>query len=316
MCGAASRASVKSARAFAFSVQSQCFSSSSSAGRITPVAALGTSTSSGPSSSTNEAAFSGRRRCRGGASARRRARGARRRSPRPPVVPQVADRDARRAERRRSGARSPCRSRASRPVTRTDLPAKTATAGCGSDAAAWLGIVSQPSRSVGSSGPSSAFEDAKARRSSSSHLLLARSAGPGGPPGGRATRSLDARADLVGEVRRRRADERVDVVDGGLASPVRDRSSSARLYRCLGRRAAPPPGRRPAPRHRRLLELQLHRRRSTRSRTARSRSPTRPCASRSARSSSPRSRSARERSLRVARGDVALMSSRPRSASG
>ena len=42
-----------SARAFAFSVQSQCLSSVSSAGRITPVAALWTSTSSGPSAATS-----------------------------------------------------------------------------------------------------------------------------------------------------------------------------------------------------------------------------------------------------------------------
>ena len=38
-----------SARAFAFIVQSKCLSSVSSAGRATPVAALWTSTSSGPS---------------------------------------------------------------------------------------------------------------------------------------------------------------------------------------------------------------------------------------------------------------------------
>ena len=47
------RARASSARAFAFSVQSQCLSSVSSAGRITPVAALWTSASSGPSSATS-----------------------------------------------------------------------------------------------------------------------------------------------------------------------------------------------------------------------------------------------------------------------
>ena len=49
ICGAATRASARNARAFAFSVQSQCLSSVSSALRTTPVAALWTSTSSGPS---------------------------------------------------------------------------------------------------------------------------------------------------------------------------------------------------------------------------------------------------------------------------
>ena len=53
MAGAAARASDRSARALAASVQSQCLSSVSSAGRATPVAALWTSTSSGPSASTS-----------------------------------------------------------------------------------------------------------------------------------------------------------------------------------------------------------------------------------------------------------------------
>ena len=48
MAGAACRASVKSARAFAFSVQSQCFSVSSAIGLITPVAAFETRTFSAP----------------------------------------------------------------------------------------------------------------------------------------------------------------------------------------------------------------------------------------------------------------------------
>jgi hypothetical protein len=55
MDGAAARASESKARAFAASVQSQCLSSVSSAGRITPVAALWTSTSSGPSPATSAA---------------------------------------------------------------------------------------------------------------------------------------------------------------------------------------------------------------------------------------------------------------------
>ena len=53
ICGAATRVSASSARVFAVIVQSQCLSSVSSAGRITPVAALWTSTSSAPSSATS-----------------------------------------------------------------------------------------------------------------------------------------------------------------------------------------------------------------------------------------------------------------------
>ena len=53
ICGAATRASARNARAFALSVQSQCLSSVSSALRTTPVAALWTSTSSGPSAATS-----------------------------------------------------------------------------------------------------------------------------------------------------------------------------------------------------------------------------------------------------------------------
>ena len=51
--GAAARASERRARAFADNVQSQCLSSISSAGRTTPVAALWTTTSSGPSARTS-----------------------------------------------------------------------------------------------------------------------------------------------------------------------------------------------------------------------------------------------------------------------
>jgi hypothetical protein len=58
MEGVAARASESSALAFAASVQSQCLSSVSSAGRITPVAALCTSAFSGPSSATCSATFS------------------------------------------------------------------------------------------------------------------------------------------------------------------------------------------------------------------------------------------------------------------
>ena len=53
ICGATTRVSASRARVFAVSVQSQCLSSVSSAGRITPVAALWTSTSSAPSSATS-----------------------------------------------------------------------------------------------------------------------------------------------------------------------------------------------------------------------------------------------------------------------
>ena len=50
--GATIRVSASRARAFALRVQSQCLSSVSSAGRMTPVAALWTRTSSGPSAAT------------------------------------------------------------------------------------------------------------------------------------------------------------------------------------------------------------------------------------------------------------------------
>ena len=53
ICGATTRVRASRARVFAVSVQSQCLSSVSSAGRITPVAALWTSTSSAPSSATS-----------------------------------------------------------------------------------------------------------------------------------------------------------------------------------------------------------------------------------------------------------------------
>ena len=55
MFGVATRASEISARAFADIVQSKCLSSASTAGRMTPVAALWTSTVSGPSSATSSA---------------------------------------------------------------------------------------------------------------------------------------------------------------------------------------------------------------------------------------------------------------------
>ena len=53
--GAAARVSESRARALAESVQSQCLSSVSSAGRMTPVAAAWTRTSSGPSPATSSA---------------------------------------------------------------------------------------------------------------------------------------------------------------------------------------------------------------------------------------------------------------------
>ena len=57
--GAAARVSESSARAFADSVQSQCLSTVSSAGRMTPVAAAWTSTSSVPSAATSSAMLGG-----------------------------------------------------------------------------------------------------------------------------------------------------------------------------------------------------------------------------------------------------------------
>ena len=74
MPGASARASERSARAFAESVQSQCLSCTSSAGSITPVAALWTTTSNGPSpaaSSTTRSEATLPRRSRGSAPAAR-----------------------------------------------------------------------------------------------------------------------------------------------------------------------------------------------------------------------------------------------------
>ena len=53
IAGAVARAIASSARAFALSVQSQCLSSVSSAGRITPVAALWTTTRYGPAAASS-----------------------------------------------------------------------------------------------------------------------------------------------------------------------------------------------------------------------------------------------------------------------
>ena len=93
--GTAARASDSSARAFALSVQSQCLSSVSSAGLMTPVAALCTSTSRRPSAATSSATWWTRRcRARGGSLPRSRSSSA---GLGGAIVSQVADGDARRA---------------------------------------------------------------------------------------------------------------------------------------------------------------------------------------------------------------------------
>jgi hypothetical protein len=83
-----------------------------------------------------------------------------------------------------------------------------------SDAGAELGISSQPGRVRGSRAPSSAFDEACASAVEQLDLLLGVAADL---VVGRqiATSSRTARAELVREVRRRRADERVDVVASG-----------------------------------------------------------------------------------------------------
>ena len=115
ICGAAAVASASKAYAFASSVQSQCLSSISSAGRITPVAALWIRRVERPELGDLLARPAPRRRCRARARARRRrarsssavslGRACRFAGSRSPLAPRRA---------RRTGVRSPCRSRASR----------------------------------------------------------------------------------------------------------------------------------------------------------------------------------------------------------
>ena len=98
------------------------------------------------------------------------------------------------------------------PVTKTF----TAGAGAAASTGAEEGSSSQPMRSGDSRWPSSAFDEAWPRSSRrcicgsayAAHLVV------GGQVG---DELAHARADLVGEVRRRRPDEGVDVVAGRLA---------------------------------------------------------------------------------------------------
>ena len=202
---------VSSARAFAFSVQSQCLSSVSSAGLITPVAALWTSTSNGPSSAASSRDPLGGDVAAQRAAARRRRRAAPRPSPR---------RRGRSGGSRSRPARRPSSANRSAiafpiprepPVTSTDAPFERAhrLGGSGSSAGAALGISSQPGTSRRTRGPSSRLrrgvpepvEQLHLHLGVTAHLVIL---------GEVQHELLDPGAKLVGEVRRRRPDERVD----------------------------------------------------------------------------------------------------------
>ena len=124
IAGAVARASDSSARAFAFIVQSQCLSSVSSAGRITPVAALCTTHAIRPVRRELLDDPAPTRRCRARAPARRPPRAA---PPPPPRRPRrCACSRSRRAWRRRATSRSAIARPIPRepPVTRTDAPSR------------------------------------------------------------------------------------------------------------------------------------------------------------------------------------------------
>ena len=215
IAGAVARVIASSARAFALSVQSQCLSSVSSAGRITPVAALWTTTRYGPAAASSATT----RRLRdlaahehrlGAGRAHRLGRRLRRR-----VVAHVAEHGAGGAvadEPQRDGQADTPRSPGHEDRGSSRAHCRE---GSGASAGAELGSSLQPGRVRGSRAPSSAFDDAWPSRSSSAIFSFAYSLH------GMVVRQvedelLDARPQLVREVRRRRPDEGVDVGVGGL----------------------------------------------------------------------------------------------------
>ena len=132
-----------------------------------------------------------------------------------PVVPQIADRDALGPELGEAERdRLPDSPRAARHENGRAVE-RHRRGGSGSSAGAALGISSHPGRSRGTRGPSCALEEACPSRSSRSicvcgvaaHVVVLRQV---------EDELLDPRAQLVGEVRRGRRDERVDVVGGRL----------------------------------------------------------------------------------------------------
>ena len=147
------------------------------------------------------------RRCRGRAPARRpAARSSSAASSAARVVAHVAERDARRAERRRAGARSPCRFPASRPSRgRTRPVERLIAAGSGSYAGAELGISFQPGRDRGSRLALLRLRGRVARAGRAAPSSRRAYCRTGWLVGQVLDELLDARAELVGEVRRRRA---------------------------------------------------------------------------------------------------------------
>ena len=141
--GPAARVSESSARAFADSVQSQCLSTVSSAGRMTPVAAAWTSTSSVPSAATSSA-MRWEATSREGGLARRRASSAPQPCPQRPCLRACSRwRHGLRRGRETEGDRLPDPARSSGHQDRSALEAHS-RGSCGSDAGADEG--SSPSR--------------------------------------------------------------------------------------------------------------------------------------------------------------------------
>ena len=301
ICGATTRVSASRALALAASVQSQCRSSVSSAGRITPVAALWTNTSSGPSRATSSRTRAEETLPRG--SPPRRARGAPRRSPRRRRRSGGGDRHSRGAELGEAERDRPADP--ARPTGHEDRRACEAHGrrGCGTPAGSARKLLPAeagsrlPLAALGlGGGVPEVVEQA--------HLLLAVAAHR--MVGREVLDQLEhAGPELVGEVRR-----------GGARRERRCRGSRARPWRRKrNRRSGGAPGSRAdAADDGRALGAQPHRH-PLHPRTASSRSPTRPSAT------APRRRDLRRdrRRGRGRCGSSGLTSSSwawPRSASG
>ena len=183
---------------------------------ITPVAALWTSTSNGPSSAASAATRSEAtlpRRSSGSAPAARSSSAvssAARSFRRYPIATRAAPCSANRSAIALPIPREP-------PVTSTDAPSKELIAPAAArSAGAELGISSQPGTSRRTLRALVRLGRGVTEPVEQLHLLL-RVAPHLVVLGQVEHELLDAGAQLVGEVRRRRPDERVDLVDGGLS---------------------------------------------------------------------------------------------------
>ena len=152
------------------------------------------------------------------------------------------------------------------PVTKTFT--RTAR-GSGWSAGADDGISSQPRRRRATRAALRRPSTTRGRAGRAAPSAPRRSGAPRGPSGRPGDELLDARADLVGEVRRRRPDEGVDVVAGRLGHARA--SVPARVERCGESERRRPD----AARHRPPLGAQHHGHEVRARRTASSRSPTR-----------------------------------------